>query len=385
MDFRIRSGFFLFVMARLDRAIHTFAFHRHERKMDSPVKPGHDGGYRLCALVVGVFACAALPVFAQAADDGFYAGKQIRVIVGFPPGGGFDSYARTLADHMGRHVPGNPTLIVQNMPGATTAKAAAHIYGVAPQDGTVIGLLHQGLLANQVLDIQGGAFDVTKFNWIGRMGTRLSVGLVWHTTGVKTIEDAKKKEIIMGATSPTATSAMVPLALNHAAGTKFKVVMGYQGSADMYLAMERGETHGLPIAGWLDLIGPRADWVKDGKVAVLYQIALKRHPDLPNIPVLTDLANNDVDRQILALLASTEDMGRSFVSGPNLPAARVDTLRRAFADMMADPVFLADAQKRQLDIDFMDGKDLQALVQNVGAFPPDIAAKAKQILKPSAP
>ena len=335
--------------------------------------------------MLGVAVCA-LPAAAQSvSDDNFYAGKQIKVIVGFPPGGGFDAYARTLADHMGRHIPGNPSFIVQNMPGATTAKAAGHIYGVAAQDGTFLGLLHQGLLANQVLDIQGGAFDVTKFNWIGRMGTRLSVGLVWHTTGVKTIEDAKKTEIILGATSPTATSAMVPLALNHAAGTKFKVVQGYQGSADMYLAMERGETHGLGIAGWLDLTGPRADWVKDGKVAVLYQIALKRHPDLPNIPVLADLASNDDDRQILALLASTEDMGRSFVAGPNLPAARVDTLRTAFAVMMADPVFLADAQKRQLDIDFMQGKDLQTLVQNVGAFPPDVAAKAKQILKPSAP
>lgn len=340
--------------------------------------------WSVCA-IVGVLVFTASASAQSVTDDGFYAGKQIKVIVGFPPGGGFDAYARTLSDHMGRHVPGNPSFIVQNMPGATTAKAAAHIYGVAAQDGTFLGLLHQGLLANQVLDIQGGAFDVTKFNWIGRMGTRLSVGLVWHTTGVKTIADAKKTEIIMGATSPTATSAMVPLALNHAAGTRFKVVMGYQGSADMYLAMERGETHGLPIAGWLDLTGPRADWVKDGKVAVLYQIALKRHADLPTVPVLADLASNDDDRQILALLASTEDMGRSFVAGPNLPGARVDTLRAAFAAMMADPVFLADAQKRQLDIDFMHGKDLQALVRNVGAFPPDVAAKAKQILKPSAP
>ena len=326
------------------------------------------------------------PAIAQpSTDDGFYAGKQIKVIVGFPPGGGFDVYARTLAEHMPRHMPGNPSFIVQHMPGATTAKAAAHIYDIAAQDGTFMGLLHQGLLANQVLDIQGGTFDVTKFNWIGRMGTRLSVGLVWHTTGVKTIADAKKTEIIMGATSPTATSAMVPLALNHAAGTKFKVVMGYQGSADMYLAMERGETHGLGIAGWLDLTGPRADWVKDGKIAVLYQIALKRHADLPHIPVLADLASNDDDKQILSLLASTEDMGRSFVAGPNLPPARVETLRAAFAAMMADPLFLAEAQKRQLDIDFLHGRELQALVQNIGAFPADVAAKAKQILKPSSP
>jgi tripartite-type tricarboxylate transporter receptor subunit TctC len=362
-------------MARLVRAIHVTPWLKCQRLMS------------WCRRILAIAgAVVAVPALAQpAADDGFYAGKQIKVIVGFPPGGGFDAYARTLADHMGRHIPGNPGFVVQHMPGATTAKAAAHIYGVAAQDGTFMGLFHQGLLANQVLDIQGGSFDVTRFNWIGRMGTRLSVGLVWHTTGVKTIEDARKTEIIMGATSPTATSAMVPLALNHAAGTKFKVVQGYQGSADMYLAMERGETHGLPIAGWLDLTGPRADWIKDGKVAVLYQIALERHADLPNVPALADLATNSDDKQILSLLASTEDMGRSFVAGPGVPEARVDVLRASFAAMMADPVFLADARKRQLDIDFLSGRDLQAMVRSVGAFPPDVAAKAKQILKPTAP
>jgi tripartite-type tricarboxylate transporter receptor subunit TctC len=283
---------------------------------------------------------------------------------------------------MERFMPGKPNFIVQDMPGAVTAKAAQYIYAGAPQDGTIIGLLHQGLVANQVLDLQGGAFDVTKFNWVGRMGTRLSVGLVWHTAGVKTLEEAKTREVILGATGPTATSVMVPIALNRLVGTKFKVVQGYTGSGEMYLAMERGETQGLGIAGWLDLTGPRADWARDGKVFVLYQIALTRHPEMPDIPTLGDVAGNADDRKIMELLASTEDMGRSFVAGPGVPKARVAILRTAFARMMADPEFLADAKAKQLDVDFMHGDELQKVVESVGAFPPALAARAKEIVKP---
>lgn len=315
-------------------------------------------------------------------DEEFYRGKTMRVIVGFAAGGGFHTYGQVLAAHMPRFMPGNPTMIVQDMPGAVTAKAAQYIYAAAPQDGTVLGLLHQGIVANQVLDIQGGAFDVTKFNWVGRMGTRLSVGLIWHTAGVKTIEDAKTRDVILGATGPTATSVMVPMALNRLIGTKFKVVQGYQSSGEMYLAMERGETQGLPIAGWLDLTGPRADWVKDGKVFVIYQIALDRHPEIPGIPTIADLASNPDDRKIMELLASTEDMGRSFVSGPGIAKGRVAILRAAFAKMMADKEFLEDAKAKQLDVDFMHGDALQKVVESVGAFPTALAARAKEIVKP---
>ena len=315
-------------------------------------------------------------------DEEFYRGKTMRVIVGFPAGGGFHTYGQVLAAHMPRFLPGNPTMIVQDMPGAVTAKAAQYIYAAAPQDGTVLGLLHQGIVANQVLDIQGGAFDVTKFNWIGRMGTRLSVGLVWHTAGIRTLDDAKKKDVILGATSPSATSVMIPAALNRLAGTRFKIVQGYTGSGEMYLAIERGETQGLGIAGWLDLTGPRADWVKDGKVFVVYQIALKRHAEMPDIPTIADVAKNADDRKIMELLASTEDMGRSFVSGPDIPKGRIAILRTAFAKMMADKEFLEDAKAKQLDIDFMHGDELQKVVESVGAFPAELAVRAKEIVKP---
>ena len=338
---------------------------------------------RAIALLVatGLSWLAAAPASAQS-DEDFYRGKTMRVIVGFAAGGGFHTYGQVLAAHMDRFMPGKPNFIVQDMPGAATAKAAQYIYAAAPQDGTVIGLLHQGLVANQVLDLQGGSFDVTRFNWVGRMGTRLSVGLVWHTAGVKTLEEAKVKPVILGATGPTATSVMVPMALNRLVGTKFKVVQGYTGSGEMYLAMERGETQGLGIAGWLDLTGSRADWVKDGKVFVVYQIALKRHAEMPDIPTLGELAGSPDDRKIMELLASTEDMGRSFVAGPGVPPARVAILRNAFARMMADPEFLADAKAKQLDVDFMHGDELQKVVESIGAFPQALAARAKDIVKP---
>jgi tripartite-type tricarboxylate transporter receptor subunit TctC len=339
---------------------------------------------RRITVAVATAALVSAASAASAADTAqdFYKGKLIRIVVGFPPGGGFDLYARTVAEFLPRHTPGEPKVIVENMPGASTARAASFVYNVAPQDGTVMGIFHQGLLANQVLDVQAGDFDVTKFNWIGRMGTQLNVGLVWHTTGVKTIEDAKKKEVIFGATSPSATSSMVPRALNQIVGTKFKIVTGYQGSVDMYLAMERGETHGMATGVWFDLTRERADWVKDNKVSVLFQISTTRTADLPDVPALSQLAGNPEDNNILGLLASTEDMGRAFAAGPKVPADRVAFLRTAFAKMMADPDFLRESAKRNFEIAFMHGEALQDLAVSIGRFSPELAVKAKKVLMP---
>jgi tripartite-type tricarboxylate transporter receptor subunit TctC len=354
--------------------------------MHQSCKAARRTGADLCRIATAVTAIAWF--FASCATGGadtapeFYKGKVLRIIVGFPPGGGFDLYARTVAEFLPRHTPGEPKVIVENMPGASTARAASFVYNVAPQDGTVMGIFHQGLLANQVLDVQAGDFDVTKFNWIGRMGTQLNVGLVWHTTGIKTIDDAKKKEVVFGATSPSATSSMVPRALNQMADTKFKIVTGYQGSVDMYLAMERGETHGMATGVWFDLTRERADWVKDNKVSVLFQISTTRSLDLPEVPALSQLGGSQEDNRILGLLASTEDMGRAFAAGPKVPAERVAYLRAAFARMMADPNFLRESAKRNFEIAFMTGEELQDLAVSIGRFSPELAAKAKRVLMP---
>ena len=325
---------------------------------------------------------AAPTAGAQERPQVFYGNKTLKIIVGFPPGGGFDLYARTLAEYLPRYIPGEPKIIVESMPGASTARAAAYLYNVAPQDGTVLGLFHHALLANQALDTKAGDFDVTRFNWIGRMATRLNIGVTWHTSGVRTVEDAKKTEVVMAATAATATSAMVPRAINHAAATRFKIVLGYQGSTDMILAMERGEAHGMSTGAWYDLARDRPDWIKEPKIHVLFQISTKRIPDLSHIPVLADLAAAEDDRAILDLLGRTEDMGRAFPAGPRVPPERVALLRSAFAKMMVDPAFLKEAEKHRFELDFMHGEELQKFIAAVGAFPPELRGKAKKILIP---
>lgn len=334
------------------------------------------------ALAVVILLLASVLSQAQESAQEFYRGRTMKVIVGFPPGGGFDLYARTLAEYLPRYMPGEPRMIVEHMPGASTARAAAYLYNVAPQDGTVLGLFHHALLVNQVLDARAGDFDVTKFNWIGRMATRLNVGVTWHTSGVRSIEDAKKIAVVLGGTAPTATSAMVPRAINHAAGTRFKVVLGYRGSADMNLAMERGETQGMATGAWFDLVRDHPDWLKNEKIFVIFQISTKRNADLTNVPILADLAGNDDDRKLLDLLGRTEDVGRAFPVGPKVPPDRVAILRSAFARMMADPGFLREAKRLNFETDVMNGEELQTFIANVGGFPPELRTTARRILMP---
>jgi tripartite-type tricarboxylate transporter receptor subunit TctC len=338
----------------------------------------HRASFVLFAVLAALFTPPA------AADEvaDFYRGKTITMTVGSEAGGGYDIYARLLARHLGKYVPGNPSILVQNRPGAASVNAANYVYNVAPQDGTVIGLLNQAIVANHVLGTEAGNYDVKKYQWIGRMGTRLSVGLVWHTAGVNSLDEAKKKEVILGATTVANTSTTIPMALNRIIGTRFKLVEGYVGTGAIYLAMERGEVQGMGVAGWLDLTGSRATWIADRKAIVLYQTAITRHADGPDVPALPELATQPDDRRVLELLASTEDMGRSFLAGPNVPPDRVEILRTAFSKMMTDPEFLADAQKSQVDINFMGGEELQKLVAHVSSFPPALAERARELVKP---
>jgi tripartite-type tricarboxylate transporter receptor subunit TctC len=331
---------------------------------------------------VAMLALAPVASHAQDKTDDFYNGRVLRVIVGFPPGGGFDLYARLLSEYLPKYLPGNPKIVVENMPGATTARAAGYIYSVAPQDGTVLGIVHQQLLANQVLGVQAGDFDVVKFNWIGRAGMQLDAGVAWYTSGITSIEDAKSKSVAFGATTQTAATAMIPNALNALVGTKFKVVVGYQGSADLNLAMERGEIQGYATGLWTDFAANHPQWLTDHKVAPLFQTAMQRNSLLPDVPTLPELTQNPDDRQIFALLASTEEMGRAFIAGPGVPQERVLLLRKAFARMMQDPQLLADAKNQQLEINAMGGNELQAYVTKVGEFPAALSARAKHILLP---
>ena len=335
-------------------------------------------------LLSALFALAAAgaPARAENVAD-FYRGKVVRVIVGFPTGGGFELYARVLAKHLSRFIPGEPKIVVENRPGAATARAAAHVYNVAPRDGTVLGLFHHALLADQALATKAGEFDIAKFNWIGRMATRLNVGVVSAASGVKTIADAVKTPVVMGATAPTATSAMVPRAVDKATGAHFNAVLGYQGSADMTLAMERGEIGGFATAAWRDFSRDHPDWITSGRASVVFQISTRGAPGIA-APALPDLAppGNGDDRKMLELLARTEDMGRAFPMAPGVPPERVAAMREAFAKMMADPAFLAEAEKLDFETNFMSGEDLQKFVAGVGGLPADQRARIRAVLMP---
>ena len=339
--------------------------------------------WRRMVLTMAAALVAATPLArAQDAAADFYRGKVMKIVVGFPVGGGFDVYGRVVAEHLPRFIPGSPKMIVENMPGAATARAAAHLYRIAPQDGTVMGLFHMALLTDQAMATKPGEFDLTKFNWIGRMATRLNVGVVATKTGVRTIADARKIPVVMGATAPTAISAMAPRAVNHATGALFKPILGYQGSADTVLAMERGEIGGFATAAWKDFSRDRAEWLRSGQVAVLFQISARGSPELPDVPALPDLASNPSDRRMLELLARTEDMGRAFPVGPGVPPERVAILREAFARMMTDTAFLRDAARLDFELDYMPGETVQSVIAGVDTLTPEERAKFRSILIP---
>jgi tripartite-type tricarboxylate transporter receptor subunit TctC len=337
----------------------------------------------VAALGVAVFSAGAgvNPAAADAIED-FYKGKQMRVIVGYPPGGGFDAYARMLADYLPRHIAGNPTVIVQHMPGAASVKAAHFIYAVGPQDGTVLGLLNHAVPLNALVwkDV-GEGFDTGKFNWIGRLDLIDLVGITWHETGVTSVEQAKQKELIFGATSPTGTSVMTPVALNKLVGTKFKLVQGYNGTADQYLAMERGEIQGMGNAIWSQLKRSHPLWLEQKKITPIFQDGYERHPDLPDVPNVTELATNEEDRKVLRLLASTSVVGRAFLAGPKVPTERVVALRKAFDAMAADAAFKAEMDKRSIPLNPMTGEKLQAMLAEISAYPESLFERTRQVVK----
>ena len=336
------------------------------------------------ALLAGLMLAALWSASASAqATDTFYKGKTIQVFVGYPPGGGFDLYARLLTEHMGRHIPGNPSLVLQHMPGADSVKMANYVYGVAPQDGTVIGLPLHTLVLNEVLwKDEGGQFQIAKFNWIGRMDAIDLTMLAWGATGIRTIEDVKMRELIVGSTSVKGTVAMVPTALNRLIGTKFKLVQGYSGSREQLLAVERGEVQGMGNAVWSQLKVSNPEWIAEKKISILYIIGLKRAMDMPDVPTIVELVSTPEDQKVMKLLASTSEMGRSFTAGPQVPAERVAVLRKAFMETASDPALRDEADKRQININPMSGEQLQSLIGEVTGYPEALFERTRQLVTP---
>jgi tripartite-type tricarboxylate transporter receptor subunit TctC len=325
------------------------------------------------------FAFASVALLASAgtvrAAD-FYQGKTINFIIASAVGGGYDTYSRLIANHIGAHLAGQPSVVPQNMPGAGSVRATNYLYNVAPKDGTAIGMIDQAIYLNQILGMPELKADATKFNWIGRIISNSAVLFAWHTAPVKKIEDVFTHELIVS-TSGSA-SKLNWTVLNNVVGTKFKIINGYQGSGDSRLAMERGEVQALSMP-WSLLKIENAEMLKEKKINLLLQTGADKHPELPNVPRMIDLAKNDQDRLLLALFSSPSTVGRSVVAPPGLPPERVAELRKAFMETIKDPTLIADVKKTQLELDPLSGEELQAAIAGSGDFSSTLIERARQV------
>jgi tripartite-type tricarboxylate transporter receptor subunit TctC len=331
--------------------------------------------------VVAIATALLLLAASSASADpiaNFYAGKTIRMLIGYGPGGGYDLYARLVAEFLPKHLPGHPTILPENMPGAGSFAAAKYMAEVAPKDGTVLGSLAQTFALDSAV---GGAVRVNaaNFHYVGRVTTSIDVGTALASSGIKSIADARSKQYTVGASGRGSTTDIYPRALNAYGGTRFKIVIGYKGTSDILLAMERGEVDIDGAYGLPGLLATHPDWIKGG-ATLLYQAALKRNTLLPNVPTLPELAVSDDGRAILRAIAATTEIGRSIISGPGVPPERLAALRAAFSAMLKDPEFVATCAKRHLMLDPGDGEVMDAIVQETFALPQPTLAKMGAML-----
>ena len=330
---------------------------------------------RSIAVLSAALAGLAIPASAQTHEQ-FYAGKTIDFVIGYPPGGNNDTLGRVVARHLGKHIPGNPTLVPKNQPGAGSFLAVNTVFNVSPKDGTVIGIGAPTIALDEKLGTQGVRFKTAELNWIGRLDSLVNIVFMWKTSPVKTFADAQKIQATLSGTGVGSTVSIYPTVMNNVLGTKFKLIMGYKGSSDAMLAVERGEVEGHSTS-WTALKVAHPDWLRDGSVTILAQFALKRHADLPDISTAVDLARNDEERAILRAVMNATEVGTAFFTTPGVPADRLTTLRRAFDATLADPELLADAQKINVGVSPMAGEELQTLVAEVSKLPPALLEKVR--------
>ena len=333
-------------------------------------------GLAAAALIAAM--CCPEDGFAQAAAN-FYQGKQITMLVAGPAGGGYDTYARTLARHMTRYIPGNPVIVPKNLPGAGGLVGASTLYNNAPHDGLTFAALSNGIALDPLFQKFPGRFEPLRFAWLGSIGKLMNVCVTWHTSPVKTIAQAQQRQVIVSASGATSNSVMMPKITNSLLGTKFKVVSGYADS-DVTLAMERGEVEGVCGLSYTTLKASRPEWFRDGKINILLQIGLTKFPDLPNVPSAIDLISNPESRKILQLILIRQEMGRPFAAPPGVPAERIALLRRAFDATLRDPQFMADAKRLQMEVDPLKGEEIEQLLKTAYSAPAPIVARAADLM-----
>jgi tripartite-type tricarboxylate transporter receptor subunit TctC len=319
------------------------------------------------------------PVAAQPGGDTF-AAKSVAMIIGFGPGGGYDLWGRTVGRHIGRHLPGAPSVIPQNMPGAGSYAAASYIFNIAPKDGSVLGIIARDAALGPLSGATGARFDPTRLSWIGTPTKETNVCVAYHTSQVKSVLDLYDKQLIVGDTGPGTGTRSYPKALNELLGMKFKLVGGFPASSDVFLAMERGEVEG--ICESLDSIKiRRPDWIPTRKISILFQGGAEPNPELDGVPFVLDLALTGEQRQALEFLYAGQGIGRPFVAPPDLPPDRLKMLRDAFKATMTDPAFVAEAQKSKLDLEPEDGEHLAVLIAKIYATPKPIIERVGNLIK----
>lgn len=339
----------------------------------------------LGALVLAGFCLAMIGAGKAAAQsvEQFYKGKQIKYVLGSAGGGGYDAYSRSITRYMGKHIPGNPSIIVQNMPGAGGLVAANYIYGVAPKDGSEIGMTGRAAAIEALINPADKAvkFEATKFNWIGTPQQETGILMVSTKSPVRSLEDLKKYELTASSTGRAAATSVYPRLLNNMFGTKFKVIEGYKSSQDGLFALERNEVSAHSSGGSSSAFRNRVDpWVRDGKIIMLMQLATEKDPGYPNLPLVTELAKTDAERQILELVLVQQVMGRPIMAPPNVPADRIKALRDAFDATMKDPDFLAECDKQQLEVNPVQGVKLNAMLDRVYQTPQNVVDQVAELL-----
>jgi tripartite-type tricarboxylate transporter receptor subunit TctC len=321
----------------------------------------------------------ALPAHAEPIAD-FYKDHPLTLITGYSPGGGFDLYARIVANHLGKHIPGNPRIVVQNMPGAGSLRAASYLYNVAPKDGTVIALTRAPVIAPLVGGSHDGQFDETKFTWLGSGASDLTVCGLLGNPKVKTMADAAQVPFTIGGLGPGSDEDMYGKILKKLLGLKLQLVTGYPGGAELILAVERGELDGRCGWAYSSIKISKPEWIADKKIKILNVFALERSPELPDVPSIMEFVTNERHRQIFKFVLNSQTLGRPFVAPPNIPADRAAALRKAFEDTMMDPALLAEMKAKKLDVTPVSWQSIETLLKDLYSTPKDVVEETRAII-----
>src|SRR5215470_14992912 len=331
------------------------------------------------SLALILLALVALTAGGNARAQDEFRGKTITIVASFEAGGPYDFYSRLIARHLGGHLPGSPAVVVQNMPGAGGLRGANYLYNVAARDGTALGVVSQTVAVGQVLGTTPGIqYDARKYSWVGRINSNVEVQHTWHASGIRSIEDAKRREVVLAGTGPTSSSVVMPRLMNELIGTRFKVVTGFAGPTSAQLALERGEVEGI-VKPWSSIKVGSADWLRDGKINLIVQYTRERHRELPQVPPIVDLGRDETQRQIFALYAGGAALGTALLAPPGLPERTLTLLRQGFAQAMRDPALIEEVGKSGVDIDPLSGAELEQVVDATFRIAPDVLERARKL------